>query len=407
MSLTLVWHSFEQHAPSARQEVTFKESGSIGRASSNDFIIHDPNNFASRQHARVFKYNDSWYIEDHSTGGTYINSNELNHSSQQIHDGDILTIGDCELLVIIKAPARAVYSPPPTPPNDHEGDPAVFDINSFYWEGHDPEPYPDDAEVVPRANIPFTGVNDNVVLSAVDEAPRDQAPKAEKPVQKPQTQTQNKQSEDGAAKKKTTSPGKPVDHSDRDALKAFFAELKIDPNDLMGRNKDEVMREAGILLRTLTKSMMELLAARSSVKSTFAMDTTQFNRSASNALKFSVSAEEAMAKMLTKQDGYKGPIASAEEAINDVKAHNLAVTEGLKIALRSTLNSLSPQKLEEKFDQEIKFSLFRSAKYWAMYREQFEDIAEKIQSTTNGEFADAFRENYQRQAQEVGKGESD
>lgn len=417
MTLTLVWNAYRNYRPFRHQEMSFEHNGTIGRANDNDFIVEDPEKYASRYHAKVYRAHGTWYIEDMSTGGTLITRSnedelELNHSAKTLKDGDILTIGDCELLVQISQPTVSYSSQPSadmSPGPSMGGD--FFDIRDFDFGEEEPlYEKPESVQEIPRPNLVYSGANEYIAPAEIQDLPNSDdgsvdAANSEN-VSKYQAQAsipKAKPTTDSA--KNRAAPADTEDNADHLAIKAFLSELNIAPKALVGQNKTEVMREAGILLRTLTESMMEVLRARASVKSTYAMDVTQVRRSRNNALKFSVTATEAMAKMLTRESGYKDPIESAEEAVKDVKAHNLALANGLMVAIDTTIEAFAPQELEARFHENVNKILPKSAQYWRLYRDNYVEVAEDIKDnmqSANSQFAKAFREVYEAQSQAIG-----
>lgn len=79
------------------------QGGSIGRAPNNQLILPDPDKFVSRVHATVIYEAGQYFIQDSSTGGTFVNDSELplQQSRVRLTDGAKLRIGEYELLVSI------------------------------------------------------------------------------------------------------------------------------------------------------------------------------------------------------------------------------------------------------------------------------------------------------------------
>ena len=74
----------------------------IGRMSSNDVVLSDPN--VSRQHARLRREGDRWFLQDlGSTNGTAVNGNA--GTEHELHHGDRLSFGTSELLFELGAEA--------------------------------------------------------------------------------------------------------------------------------------------------------------------------------------------------------------------------------------------------------------------------------------------------------------
>jgi predicted component of type VI protein secretion system len=100
-----------------------ERGGSIGRVAGNDWVLPDPQNFVSSRHALVSSIDGTFYLEDRSSNGTFINAPDRLASRadpQPLRDGDRLFIGDYEIIVqlIPSAPAEmaARAAPPAMPP---------------------------------------------------------------------------------------------------------------------------------------------------------------------------------------------------------------------------------------------------------------------------------------------------
>ena len=71
---------------------------SVGRHRKNDIVLKD--HFISKEHARIIKEGDQFYLEDlHSANGTYLNGYRVDEVIP-IHDKDIVSFGDAEFLFV-------------------------------------------------------------------------------------------------------------------------------------------------------------------------------------------------------------------------------------------------------------------------------------------------------------------
>jgi type VI secretion system protein len=413
MSLSLVWQSFRNARPPQQQTINLDEQGgSLGRALDNAFVVSDPERFASRYHARILASEGQYYIEDTSASGTLINNDIelLDGQSNILHHGDILTIGECDIEVQIhqlpNMPPQDLTDPtgahladqwsrvsePPSPVDE-----GMFDIDDFFNMGSEPVE-PSQAQVVSSPNLASAEINgafcpippkhnanaidhafdlENLMSEAVHVDAQPASSQPIQPSQQPESQIQ-------------------VDQ-DTIAIRAFLAELNIEPSDFIGQSKVEVMKVAGVILRTLTQGMMEVLQARSSIKKHFNMDTTQIKRVRNNPLKFSATSTEAMTHMLKQEKGYMDPIESAEEAVNDAKAHQMAMVSGLNAAIESTIAAFDPTRLEKEFNQDTSFTFSKKSKYWQRFHDKFKHIADEVESNSNNLFSQQFRQHYEQQ----------
>ena len=87
------------------KQIEMPESGgSIGRAVGCTFPLNDHNRFISGTHCLISVYGDAFYISDVSTNGTLINGNKvLKNQPITLCDGDVVMLGQYELLVVLEA----------------------------------------------------------------------------------------------------------------------------------------------------------------------------------------------------------------------------------------------------------------------------------------------------------------
>lgn len=93
---------------------TFEQHGTIGRASSNDWVLLDKSRYISGKHGSIEKINDVYQITDTSTNGIYLNTNGSpigNGGVATLKDGDQLLIGEFEITVSIREDVAFGNSP--------------------------------------------------------------------------------------------------------------------------------------------------------------------------------------------------------------------------------------------------------------------------------------------------------
>lgn len=186
----------------------------------------------------------------------------------------------------------------------------------------------------------------------------------------------------------------------QDALEAFLngagAEISIDPAD-----QASTMARMGRVMRTLVTGLREILMTRTSIKSEFRIEQTMISAGGNNPLKFSITPEqaiEAMVRPATK--GYLSPETAAEEALKDIKAHEVAMVTGMEAALKGVLKRLDPKALEAQIEDKGGFTgLLRGkkARYWDVYEQLYAEISDQAENDFHDLFSREFARAYKQQ----------
>jgi type VI secretion system FHA domain protein len=83
--------------------------GTIGRSADNDWVLPDPSRFISGRHARVQFRHGTYFFEDTSTNGTFLNDDDQPIPKQtpcELHNGDLLKLGEYQIAVAIDSAAE-------------------------------------------------------------------------------------------------------------------------------------------------------------------------------------------------------------------------------------------------------------------------------------------------------------
>lgn len=102
MALTIKVLSYKGSLPAQEISARFDEQGgSIGRSPDNHLVLPDPEKFISRLHANIVFQNGQYFIQDTSTGGTFLGPNDtlLQHNQAVLTNGQRVRIGEYELMV--------------------------------------------------------------------------------------------------------------------------------------------------------------------------------------------------------------------------------------------------------------------------------------------------------------------
>ena len=85
------------------------DSLTIGRGEENDLVLVDPERTLSNRHCIVEHRSGDYVITDISTNGTFLNysAERLDHLPTPLNNGDVIIVGDFELVVEITTGAAA------------------------------------------------------------------------------------------------------------------------------------------------------------------------------------------------------------------------------------------------------------------------------------------------------------
>lgn len=99
------------HGQGSRSIDLTEDSFAIGRKSDNDLSIDD--HTVSSRHAKIVRVQSVYFIEDlKSTNGTAVNGKPVERA--QLHDADVITIGQHRLIFQDTAPAPVASTPAPS-----------------------------------------------------------------------------------------------------------------------------------------------------------------------------------------------------------------------------------------------------------------------------------------------------
>lgn len=191
-----------------------------------------------------------------------------------------------------------------------------------------------------------------------------------------------------------------------DLFAAFLggAGLKgIDPGHL---DQKEFMQAAGQIVREAVLGLYDILAARTMVKSTFAMQRTMLQGANNNPLKFTPDREEALRKVLLDPGkGFLPGLAAVRDGVRDVRAHEIALIGGVQVALKALVEKFNPEQLKGRLDTSSFLSSLipgsRKARYWEVYELLYEKIARDVEDDFQNAFGRAVAVEYEAKLNEL------
>jgi type VI secretion system FHA domain protein len=177
-------------------------------------------------------------------------------------------------------------------------------------------------------------------------------------------------------------------------------DIQIDDADLPA-----TMGRMGRVLRAMISGLREILMTRTSIKSEFRIDQTMIGAGGNNPLKFSISAEQAIEAMVKPRvRGYLGSEEATKEALDDIKAHQVAMITGMEAALKGVLARLDPEQVAGKIETSGALgSLFRGkkARYWEVYEKMYAEISDQAENEFHDLFSREFARAYKEQLEKL------
>lgn len=319
-------------------------------------------------------------------------------------DEDFLAPGAPQKPAARPAPAPA---PPPVPAPPAAAPAATIpDFDDDFLSPSAPEPAapprsapssapPDRQAPVPPAppEAPLAataGPSDPFVEEAdADSPPAPQAPEAPKPAAAP------------APAPASAVPAAAPSVSDVAAVQAFLQAMGLTDLALKEEDLSATMGRMGAVLKLMIEGIREILMTRTSIKGEFRINQTMISAGGNNPLKFSISPEQAVEAMVKPTaKGYLDASAATEQALKDIKAHEVAMVTGMEAALKGVLKRLDPRALEEKIQGGGGIGDFlkgKKARYWEVYEKMYAEISDQAENDFHDLFAREFARAYQEQ----------
>jgi len=343
--------------------------GRIGRHTSNDWVLRDPDRFVSGRHAEIEHRGGTWLLRDTSTNGTFVNDADdalgPDHA-HQLANGDRFRIGEYEIEVEITG-GNDFPAQERAPVSDADLD-ASFEVKNFISTGRRERerereakaPARPRSEAAPQRSVP----------------PATQPPAAASAMQSSRAQDQEQW------------PG----------LAAFCKGAGIDPLALPAEVRGTALAQAGQLLREALVGFSELARTRADFAGEFGISSGARRRDATGAFARIAAVEQILEQLLAGRGAGDG------RAIDEVRAqfararqHESAMTAALREALAAVFEKLNPEALEEQLGRRAQgvAGAELQARLWNRYLELYRATAQSGDAGLPAVFLVAFARAYE------------
>jgi type VI secretion system FHA domain protein len=183
----------------------------------------------------------------------------------------------------------------------------------------------------------------------------------------------------------------------------FCAGAGLDPAEFAGEDRGAVMERLGGVYRQAVLGISDLMQERTALRNEYRMVRTTVRPQGNNPFKWVPPQRIAVELLRSEGSGYTTGERALNEALRDVKAHLLCMLAGMRSALATTFQALSPQEIEGQIGaRNFLIKAQRDAALWAGYVEIAERLRAEADDSADGMINRAFRRAYETQAAELG-----
>lgn len=190
-----------------------------------------------------------------------------------------------------------------------------------------------------------------------------------------------------------------------DLIRTFLDAMGAKRFPEIGEPPEVTMARLGRTMRILVTGIREILMTRTAIKSEFRMSQTVIRRTGNNPLKFSITEDDAVERIASPPaEGYMDPDRAAEEALRDIRAHEVAMVSGMQAALKGLLSQFDPEVLAAKLAENPRSGgLLKSKKtqYWEVFEQTYAEISEQAENDFHELFTREFARAYQSQLEKM------
>jgi type VI secretion system FHA domain protein len=151
---------------------------------------------------------------------------------------------------------------------------------------------------------------------------------------------------------------------------------------------ERFMRESGVMVRAAVEGVMMLLLAREEARRQMGADTSA--GADDNPIKSMSNPDEVIAFLFDPKRPVIAdvdPVQAFSDACSDLRAHQVALFEGMRAAIMTALLRLDPKKLEREHGSGLgMLNITRKSKLWDLSTAQHEQLAREIED----DFAKVF-----------------
>ena len=183
----------------------------------------------------------------------------------------------------------------------------------------------------------------------------------------------------------------------------FCAGAHLSADAFSGEDRAALMERLGGVYRQAILGIADLMGERTALKNDYRMARTTIRAEGNNPFKWV--PPQRIAVELLRSDGGSGYVTgerALNDALHDIKGHLLCTLAGMRAALGSAFDLLSPAEVEKRIVGRTYLTRGqRETAAWAEYHEKFAELRRDADDSADGPINKAFRQAYEHQAREL------
>lgn len=403
MALRLSVVSDQRRLLGDRSSIVLGATGAtIGRSTSNDWVLPDPQRYVSARHARIAWRNGQYFVEDLSTNGVYVNEDERplgKDVARQLCSGDVLRVGEYQVVVAVEEEA-------PAAPLREPQEPAVaVPISIGELRGVDRRTQPDLGSALDLGELlvpdapgsgglqPVNAFGQAVGSSASAQAFAETSPGLDDSAIARRIARLAR----AAQRNPKNRTSLPALFDVQSGLAAFCRGAGIDDERLPGDAQTRLMHLAGQLLREALVGLKDLERARSEIRNRFRIEIEAVADDPRPSLAGSA-IEELLLNLLNQHEIRQiDAVQWLRETVDSAKAHERASALALRAAFVEFVDRLDPAELEARFERAGRRGKLRGngrAGYWDLYADFYRSLIEMPADHLPHTYVEAFAKAY-------------
>jgi len=400
----------------------------IGRGPQNDWVLHDPEKYLSKKHCMLAYLAGEWHLTDLSANGTFVNrdARPLGQGVRRVlRHGDRIRLGAYEIEAAVKETVLATAWPPASrgaalldpfakpereaaawdPPANAGADdqvmlPMDFDPTRPDETGEFQGPtrsdhLPSFRDAFRPAPAPIPCIPDDLDLGTG--SPASVSTPLASALAPPQARPTAPASTPEPVSKPAT-PSPTASQPSSDLLAAFLRGAGMAPTSGTVADPVQTMEALGAAFRATVAGIRQALIARTDIKREFRIDQTLVQARGNNPLKFSADDDDALAALLGIGRATMPAAQAIDQALGDMRLHELASMAAMQVAVRALLAQLAPASIEAKVAGGALTKLLgqRKARAWDAFEALHGTVAVALSDDFDSVFGKAFARAYEQ-----------